>query len=63
MVAKRSDYTVEAVEAARSVLLELSRLSGEYQDSVVVVGGWVPAGNFHSDGMHPVQQPLLPQQV
>jgi hypothetical protein len=42
MVAKRSDYTVEAVEAARSVLLELSRLLGEYQDSVVVVGGWVP---------------------
>jgi hypothetical protein len=42
MVAKRSDYTGEAVEAARSVLLELSRLLGEYQDSVVVVGGWVP---------------------
>ncbi len=42
MVAKRSDYTVEAVEAARSVLLELSRLLGEYQDSVVVVGGRVP---------------------
>jgi hypothetical protein len=42
MVAKRSDYTVEAVEAAHSVLLELSRLLGEYQDSIVVVGGWVP---------------------
>ena len=42
MVAKRSDYTSEAIEAARSVLLELSRLLGEYQDSVVVVGGWVP---------------------
>ena len=39
MVAKRSDYTSEAIEAARSVLLELSRLLGEYQDSVVVVGG------------------------
>ena len=24
------------------MLLELSRLLGEYQDSVVVVGGWVP---------------------
>lgn len=42
MVAKRSDYSAEAVGAARSVLLELSRLLGEYQDSVVVVGGWVP---------------------
>src|SRR4030042_1845219 len=42
MVAKRSDYTGEAVEAARSVLLEVSRLLGEYQDSIVVVGGWVP---------------------
>lgn len=42
MVARRSDYSVEAVEAAHSVLLELSRLLGEYQDSVVVVGGWVP---------------------
>ena len=28
MVARRSDYSVEAVEAARSVLLELSRLLG-----------------------------------
>jgi len=30
MVARRSDYSVEAVEAAHSVLLELSRLLGEY---------------------------------
>lgn len=42
MVAKRSDYTTEAVAAARSVLLELARLLGEYRDSVVIVGGWVP---------------------
>jgi hypothetical protein len=42
MVAKRSDYTSEAVSAARSVLLELARLLGEYQDAVVIVGGWVP---------------------
>ncbi|MCU0489948.1 MAG: hypothetical protein MUE67_13510, partial [Anaerolineales bacterium] len=39
MVARRSDYSAEAVDAARSVLLERSRLLGEYQDSVVVVGG------------------------
>ena len=42
MVTKRTDYTAEAVEAARSVLLELTRLLGEYQDSIVIVGGWVP---------------------
>ncbi len=42
MVVKRSDYTAEAVEAARSVLLELSHLLGEYQESMVIVGGWVP---------------------
>ncbi len=39
---KRTDYTAEAVEAARSVLLELSRLLGEYHDGIVIVGGWVP---------------------
>jgi len=42
MVAKRTDYTTEAVEAARSVLLELTRLLGEYQEGIVIVGGWVP---------------------
>ncbi len=47
MVATKSDYKAEAVEAARSVLLELTRLLGEYQDSVVVVGGWVPELLIH----------------
>ena len=42
MVAKRVDYTADAVEAARSVLLELTRLLGEYQEEMVIVGGWVP---------------------
>ena len=42
MVTKRTDYTTEAVEAARSVLLELTRVLGEYQDGIVIVGGWVP---------------------
>jgi hypothetical protein len=42
MVIKRTDYTAEAVEAARSVLLELTRLLGEYRESMVIVGGWVP---------------------
>ena len=42
MVTNRTDYTADAVEAAHSVLLELARLLGEYQDSIVIVGGWVP---------------------
>ncbi|MFN7919113.1 MAG: hypothetical protein U0Q16_03395 [Bryobacteraceae bacterium] len=36
------DYSGDQVEAARSVLLELVRLLGEYRDDVVIVGGWVP---------------------
>lgn len=41
MVMKR-DYTAEAVEAAKSVMLELVRLLGEYRDDIVLIGGWVP---------------------
>lgn len=36
------DYSGDQVEAARSVLLELVRVLGEYRDDIVVVGGWVP---------------------
>ena len=39
----KGDYDALQVEAARSVLLELVRLLGEYRDDMVVVGGWVPA--------------------
>ena len=39
---KRIDYTAELVEAARSVLLEIMRVLGEYHDDIVIVGGWVP---------------------
>ena len=42
MVATRKDYPEHAVEAARSVLLELAHLLGSYGDDIVVVGGWVP---------------------
>jgi hypothetical protein len=38
----RTNYTAEAVEAARSVMLELAHLLGEYQEGMVIVGGWVP---------------------
>ena len=36
------DYSADQIAAAKSVLLELVRLLGEYRDDIVVVGGWVP---------------------
>jgi len=42
MVGPRADYTADAVEAARQVMLEVARVLGEYADSIVIVGGWVP---------------------
>lgn len=42
MVTSRRDYAAEAVAAARSVLVELVQLLGEFRDQLVVVGGWVP---------------------
>ncbi len=41
MVTQR-DYSEQLVRAARSVLLELVHLLGEYWDNIVLVGGWVP---------------------
>ena len=38
----RRDYTAEAVEAAKSVLIELMHLLREYRDDIVLIGGWVP---------------------
>lgn len=37
-----ADYDSRAVEAARRVLLELTRVLGEYDEEIAVVGGWVP---------------------
>lgn len=42
MVSTRKDYTQEAIDAARSELLELTRLLRAYRDDIVLVGGWVP---------------------
>jgi len=39
---KQRDYSKEIVEAARSVLLEIMRILGEYKEDIAVVGGWVP---------------------
>lgn len=41
MVSRR-DYSEELIDAARSVMLEVIRILGEYWEDVVVVGGWVP---------------------
>jgi hypothetical protein len=38
----RKDYLDESVEAARSVMIELVHLLGEYRESLVLIGGWVP---------------------
>jgi len=42
MVTTRKDYSEIVVEAARSVLLELAHILGEYRDDVILIGGWVP---------------------
>ncbi|MCE5190193.1 MAG: hypothetical protein LLG08_00180 [Actinomycetia bacterium] len=42
MAMTQSDYPADAVEAAKSVLVELVHVLGEYRDDMVIVGGWVP---------------------
>ena len=42
MVSRTIDYSADAVEAARQVMLEVARVLGEYTESIVIVGGWVP---------------------
>ena len=39
------------MNAARSVLIELSHLLGAYRNDIVVIGGWVPPLLF-GPGMH-----------
>jgi hypothetical protein len=39
----KSSYSEANVEACKSVLIELINLLGEFKDSIVLVGGWVPA--------------------
>jgi hypothetical protein len=42
MVKERIDYTEAAVAAAKSVLIELTHILGEYHEDIVLVGGWIP---------------------
>jgi len=38
----RTDYSQLATEAARTVMLEIVRILGEYTDNMAIIGGWVP---------------------
>ena len=42
MAGEHLDYTAAAVESARSVLIELTHILGEYREDMVLVGGWTP---------------------
>lgn len=42
MVETKKDYSETLVEAARSVLLEVTHLLSQYREGIVLVGGWVP---------------------
>lgn len=42
MVTARDDYPELATRAAKTVMLELVRVLGEYKNDIVLVGGWVP---------------------
>jgi hypothetical protein len=42
MAGERIDYTAAAVDAAKSVLIELMHILGAYRDDMVLVGGWIP---------------------
>lgn len=46
----RTDYDEIAVRAAYAVLLEITRVLGEYRDGIVIVGGWVPHLLFKGKG-------------
>ncbi|TAK14588.1 MAG: hypothetical protein EPO32_01495 [Anaerolineae bacterium] len=38
----KKTYPANEIDAAKSVLIELTHMLGEYRDSIVLVGGWVP---------------------
>ncbi|MDB6037509.1 MAG: hypothetical protein JWM99_1350 [Verrucomicrobiales bacterium] len=42
MAGDRIDYSATAVDAAKSVLIELMHILAEYRDDMVLVGGWIP---------------------
>jgi hypothetical protein len=46
----KSNYEPREVEAAKSVLVELMQILGEYREQMVLIGGWVPF--FHFGATH-----------
>ena len=42
MAVNRTDYSELATEAAKTVMLEIVHILGEYKDQMAIVGGWVP---------------------
>jgi hypothetical protein len=49
----QKDYSEELVRAARSVLVELIHLLGEYWDNIVLFGGWVPELLLGGEAVNP----------
>ncbi len=41
-MATRSEYGKREIEAAKSILIELMQILGEYREHMVLIGGWVP---------------------
>jgi hypothetical protein len=47
-VVTKTDYHQIAVTAAYSVLIEITRILGQYMDNIVLIGGWVPQFLFQN---------------
>jgi hypothetical protein len=53
MAVNRTNYSQLATEAAKTVMLEIVRILGEYKDQMAIVGGWVPELLMaHADPKH-----------
>jgi hypothetical protein len=42
MVTSRKDYGFDEVSAAKSILIEIMHILGDYKEQIILVGGWVP---------------------
>ena len=40
---QREDYSARQIEAAHRVLVDLGQVLKQFEDCLVVVGGWIPA--------------------
>ena len=47
-MATKSEYSQREIEAAKSILIELMQILGEYREQMVLIGGWVPFFLFGS---------------